>query len=105
VVGAYAALSPIWTDTDTKATWTLVVLGVVTVVVALASLASPGLVASEAAIAVLGVLLFISPWVMNFHSIDGISWTAWVTGVLAFLLGISALPESNAVHRGMVAQH
>jgi peptidoglycan/LPS O-acetylase OafA/YrhL len=99
------ALSPIWTNTINKATWTLVVLGVVTAVVALASLAAPGLVASEAAIAVLGVLLFISPWVMSFHTVDGVAWTAWVGGVVTFLLGVSVLLESNMAHRGMAAQH
>jgi peptidoglycan/LPS O-acetylase OafA/YrhL len=104
-VGAYVALSPIWTDTTNKATWTLVILGVVTAVVALVSLAAPGLVAAEAAVAVLGVLLFISPWVMSFHTVDGVAWTAWVSGVIAFVLGVSALLESNMAHRGMATQH
>ena len=43
--GVYAALSPIWTTTTTAATWTVVVLGVVTAALAGLSLARPGMVA------------------------------------------------------------
>jgi energy-converting hydrogenase Eha subunit G len=105
VAGAYAALSPIWTETSDKASWTVVVLGVLTVAVALGSLASPGMVAAEIVTAALGVLLFVSPWVMGFHDINGVAWTAWITGVIVFLAGLAAYPESNRVHRGVIAQH
>jgi hypothetical protein len=71
VVGLYALLSPIWTETTTRASWTMVVLGVVTILVALASLAMPGTVVSEGAVAVLGVLFFIAPWVMGFSGTTG----------------------------------
>lgn len=105
VAGAFAVLSPIWADTTDKATWTLVVLGAVTIAVALGSLAQPGMVAAEVVTAVMGVLLFVSPWVMGFHDVDGMAWTAWITGIVVFLAGLAAYPESNRVHRGMVAQH
>jgi hypothetical protein len=105
VAGAYAALSPIWTDTTDKASWTLVVLGVVTVAVALGSLWQPGMVAAEIVTAALGVLLFVSPWVMGFNDIDGMAWTAWIAGVVIFLAGLAAYPESNKIHRGVIAQH
>ena len=54
IAGVYAFLSPIWTDTDQTATWTMVVLGVVTAAVSLWSLAMPGDLISEYAHAVLG---------------------------------------------------
>src|SRR5262245_50548358 len=92
VAGAYAALSPIWTDTTDKATWTLVVLGVVTVAVALGSLSQPGLVAAEIVTAVLGVLMFVAPWVMQFDDVNGMAWTAWIAGVVVFLAGVAAYP-------------
>jgi predicted membrane metal-binding protein len=99
-------LSPIWTTTISKATGTLVVLGIVAAAVALWSLAAPGAVALEGIVALLGVLFFISPWVMSFSSTTGMAWTAWVVGVVTFITGLWALPDSNKVHRGhLAAQH
>lgn len=106
VVGAYAFLSPIWTSTTSTATWTVVVLGVVTALVALWSLAAPGTVASEGLVAVLGVLFFISPWVMGFTATTAMEWTAWVVGVVTFVYGVSSIPESRQAHRArLVTQH
>jgi SPW repeat len=104
--GVYGFLSPIWTATTPRATGTLVVLGIVTALVALGSLAAPGAVALEWLIAVLGVLSFISPWVMGFASTTGMAWTAWVLGVIWLVAGLWSVPESNRVHRGQLsAQH
>ena len=97
--GVYAFLSPIWTTTVSKATGTLLVLGIITALVALFSLAAPGAVAAEGLVALLGVLFFISPWVMSFHATTGMAWTAWIVGVITFIAGLWALPESNKVHR------
>src|SRR5690606_36413476 len=47
VAGVYAILSPIWTDTDTAATWTMIVLGVLLTASAVWALAMPTAVASE----------------------------------------------------------
>lgn len=106
VVGVYAFLSPIWTTTTTTATWTLIVLGVLTAAVSLWSLADPGSLASEWVLAVLGVLFFVSPWVMGFHSTDGIAWTAWVAGVITFVVGLAAVPASRHAHdRGLALTH
>ena len=104
VVGVYAFLSPIWTATDTEATWTMIVLGVLTAVAALWSLAMPGMTMSEYAHAILGVLFFISPWVMGFSDLDAMATTAWVVGVITFVVGLWAIPESNQVHR-MATSH
>ena len=109
VVGVYAFLSPIWTDTTTTATWTLVVLGVVTAAVSLWSLADPASVVSEWGHAVMGVLLFVSPWVMGFNNTDGIAWTAWIAGVIVFVVGLAALPASKDAHdhhgQGLATSH
>ena len=98
VVGLYALLSPIWTETTTRASWTMVVLGVVTILVAQASLAMPGNVVSEGAVAVLGVLFFIAPWVMGFSGTTGMAVTAWIVGIITAGVGLLALPESNRIH-------
>lgn len=98
IAGVYAFLSPIWTTTVDKATGTLIVLGIITALVALWSLAAPGAVAPDGLVALLGVLFFISPWVMSFHATDGVAWTAWIVGVVTFIVGLWALPESNRLH-------
>ena len=105
VAGAYALLSPIWTNTTTAATWTVVVLGVLTVLASVWSLAMPGDVISEGAHAVLGVLFFIAPWVMGFSNMNGMAMTAWVVGVITFVVGLLALPESNRIHHSPAASH
>lgn len=100
VVGGYAILSPIWTTTIAKATWTMVVLGALTVLAGLWSLAMPDNVFSDGAIAVLGVLFFISPWVLAFTGTAAIARTAWLVGVLTFAVGAWAWPQSNRLHHG-----
>jgi len=103
VIGVLAALSPIVVATDTAALWTLVVLGVVLALTGLWSLARPGSVASEYGHGVLGVLLFIAPWVMGYSDLDGAAWTSWVAGVLAVIVAASALPAATTAHRGVAA--
>lgn len=93
VAGAYAALSPLWTDTSTKATWTMVVLGVVTAAIALWSLAMPADRVSEYALVAMGVLFVISPWVMSFDDLDNIALTAWIVGAVTALAGVLGMPE------------
>jgi hypothetical protein len=93
LAGAYAALSPIWTDTSDKATRTMVVLGVLTAAISLWSLAMPDDRISEYALLLMGVLFFISPWVMSFDNIDNMALTAWIVGVVTALAGVLGMPE------------
>ena len=105
VIGALTALSPIVVATDGAAMWSLIVFGVLIAAGALWSLAQPGSVASEYVHAVLGVLLFISPWVFGYADLAGASWISWVAGVLTVAVGLAALPSANAEHRGLAGQH
>ena len=106
VAGLYALLSPIWTTTVSKATTTLVILGIVGAVVGLVSLAVPGAVALEGVLVVVGVLMFIAPWVIGFTATTGMAWTAWIVGVVLVVVGLLALPQSNRVHQGrLTPQH
>ena len=66
----------------TSATWTMVVLGVVTVAVSLWSLATPEDRISEYALVLLGVLFIVSPWVMGFDDLDSMALTAWIVGAV-----------------------
>ncbi|MCM6775072.1 SPW repeat protein [Nocardia sp. CDC159] len=93
VLGAFAALSPIWVDTNNRAVWTLVVLGVLIALTGLAQIARPAMAGLDYAMGLFGVLLFISPWVMNFDAYNGASWTAWIVGVLTVVVAVAALPQ------------
>lgn len=97
IAGVYAALSPIWVSTtgDRGALWALIVLGVLLAITAVVSLAMPGVIATEWFTVLFGVLLFISPWVLTYTDRAGASWTSWVVGVIAALLGGSVLAMSN----------
>jgi hypothetical protein len=105
VIGVLTALSPVVVATDAAAAWTLVVLGVVLALTALWSLAAPGSVASEYGHGVLGVLLFIAPWVMSYSDLTGAAWTSWIAGVLAVLVAASAVPSATSAHRGLAGTH
>jgi SPW repeat. len=102
VVGIYAALSPIWTThpTDNKATYTMIALGVITAAVALFSLARPGRVAFEGLIALMGVLFFVSPWVMGFSATAyrPLAWTAWIVGMVALVAGAADVQMTRSEH-------
>jgi uncharacterized membrane protein HdeD (DUF308 family) len=103
-----ALLSPLWTNTDNAAMWTMIVLGALVALDGLASLAVPGQVYGEGIQIVLGVLMFVSPWVMSYTGFNGISWTSWIIGALTVIAGAAALPVAQAAHRasgGMAGQH
>ncbi|UPK76516.1 SPW repeat protein [Nocardioidaceae bacterium SCSIO 66511] len=95
IVGAYLALATIWVDTTNGAMATMIVVGALLFLASLWSLAMPKSMSmsSESAHVVLGVLAFISPWVIGFSDLGGASWTSWVVGVIAVVVGLSALPE------------
>ena len=106
IAGLYAALSPIWVSTtgERGAYWALIALGVLLAVAALISLAMPGVVATEWLIVLFGVLLFVAPWVLSYTELNGASWTSWVVGVVAVILGGTAVPPSLRAHRQAI-QH
>lgn len=105
VLGVIAALSVLWVATSVAALWSLVVLGILLILGGLWSLAMPGSVASEYGHIGLGVLLFISPWVLRYTDLNGAAWASWVIGVLAVAVGAATIPVAITAHRGMAGQH
>lgn len=93
LAGAYAALSPLWTQTSDTATQTMVVLGVVTAVIALWSLAMSEDRISEYVLVLMGVLFMASPWVMGFDHIDDMVLTALIVGAVTIISGVLSTPE------------
>ncbi len=104
VIGVLAALSPLVVVTSAGAAWTLVVLGVLIAITGLWSLGAPGSVTSEYVHGVLGVLLFIAPWVLGYQYLGGASWTSWIAGVLTVLVAATAVPVATAAHRELVTR-
>jgi uncharacterized membrane protein HdeD (DUF308 family) len=105
VVGIYAALAPIWTTTNTKTTWTMIVLGAVTAVLALVEMFRPDMMSVEGLMAVMGVLFFVAPWVMGFSDLRGMAWTAWIAGIITAAIGAADLQVTRSHRGGMAAQH
>jgi uncharacterized membrane protein HdeD (DUF308 family) len=110
IVGVYAALSAIWTThpAGNKALYTMIILGVVTAALALISLASPGRIAFEGLVALMGVLFLLSPFVMGFNTgYMAFAWTAYIVGIVALLAGAADVQMTRSAHTrgGMVTGH
>jgi hypothetical protein len=107
LAGAYAELSPLWTQTDDTATWTMVALGVVTAAIALWSLAMSEDRISEYALVLMGVLFIASPWVMGFERLDDMALTAWIVGAVTVVAGVLGMPQvedrMHMHHHGPIA--
>lgn len=106
VVGVVTLLSPLlWLDTSTKTMWTMVILGALIAIDGLVSLAAPRQMASETIQAALGVLLFISPWVMGFVSNWGAAWTGWIAGAVTIVASGIAIPAMRGATHRLTGQH
>jgi len=99
IAGIYAFLAPIWTTTIGKATTTMVVLGILTAAIGAVELFRPDMLPAEGAMALLGVLFIISPWVMSFSGTHPMAWTAWIVGAVTLVIGAADLQITRS-HRG-----
>lgn len=102
IVGLYALLSPIWTTTTGKATGTMIVLGIITAVLGLVELIRPDVMSVEGLLALFGVLFFIAPWVMGFAATLPMAWTAWIVGIITFVIGAADLQLTRS-HRAVTS--
>jgi hypothetical protein len=66
--------------------WNAWILGAAVVIVALWALAAPVQAAAEIVMDVLGVWLFIAPWVLGFSDLAAQAWNAWIVAVLLVVL-------------------
>lgn len=99
VAGVVMALTPLWSYPGVAGTWAMVVLGALLTVTSLWSLYDPAAMMSEYSHAVLGVLMFITPWVFGYADITVAAFTSWILGAVAVAVGLAALPESKKVHQ------
>lgn len=102
--GAAAALSPLVIEMGDTATWTMVILGIVTAVVALGAMAEAEEKMSGYALVLLGALFIGSPWAMDIASTgNDVAVTAWVVGAVAVIAGLLTVPqvEERMHHRAI----
>jgi hypothetical protein len=96
--GVVTLLTPLWSDPGGNGRTAMLVLGVVLALTALWSLYDPGAIASEYSHAVLGVLLFVIPWVFDFTDETVAAYTCWIAGVVAVAAGLLAVREHMRGH-------
>lgn len=105
LAGLYALVSPLWTTTTTRATWTMVVLGAVAALAALAMMLRPHTMLLDRAMEAMGLLFIISPWVMRFSGTHPMAWTAWIVGAVTFIVAVGdfAWDSEHRGHGGHIA--
>lgn len=87
------------------AQWAAWVGGVLLVIIGLWDLARPDNQVGEWLSGLVGVLIFISPWVLGFTVLTQMAWSAWIVGVLAVILAASVLFMGSARQQRLVGQH
>jgi uncharacterized membrane protein HdeD (DUF308 family) len=105
VLGVFAALSPLWVETNNLGQWSLIVLGALIALTGLAQMYRPAMQATDYAMGLFGALLFVSPWAMDFTAYRSASWTAWVVGIVTVVVAVAALPAVSGRLHDMVPHH
>jgi len=97
VLGIILFISPWYTVTweTGRSSWNAWIIGVAIVIVALVALAEAVRPVASWINVILGIWLFISPWVLGFTFLTGMAWTAWIIGVLVFVLALWAIYGSS----------
>jgi len=87
-----------------SAAWDAWILGVVIAIIAIVAMvrAAPW---QMWATLVLGIWLFIVPWILGFSGVASAAWDHWIVGILVFLVSLSALSfarqaAADYVHAG-----
>ena len=88
-----------------SAEWTAFIGGILLVIFGLWNLSSPANRTGEWLAGLLGVLVFIAPWVLGFSGLGAMAWSAWVIGVLNVLLAASVLFVGTARQPTLIGQH
>jgi hypothetical protein len=102
LVGIWLFISP-WvlsTTGSADAARNAWIIGAAIFIVALIALGTPNNPTAEWINVVLGVWLFISPWVLGYTGVKDGSWNAWIFGVVTVILALWALQLRREVARG-----
>ncbi|MBB6173264.1 apolipoprotein N-acyltransferase [Nocardiopsis mwathae] len=97
--GVAAAVSWVWHGMVGAPMLALYLLGLFTLLAAVMAITRPGLIATEGIMVGLGVLMFLSPWLVGFTDVAAGAWTAWILGFVIAAIGVVDLPLATAAHR------
>ncbi|MEZ7239404.1 SPW repeat protein [Rhodococcus sp. GXMU-t2271] len=89
ILGIVTMTASVWFDTTAVGSGVTLGLGAIAAIYALWSLIARDPTKDHWSLSVVGLILFISPWVGQFAG-DGAAWTAWIAGALIMLVGSSA---------------
>lgn len=97
--GLYAAISTSWMTLAGASMPLMIVLGILLIVAGVWNLAMPHLTSMEGIQALIGALLFISPWVGAYAGQAGVAWTSWICGAIGVVVGLWALVPVMREHQ------
>jgi hypothetical protein len=100
LAGVYTATSPLVLSTidmtgEGKVVVAMITLGALLVISSIVSLARPNVTAATWATTLLGVLLFVAPWVVGYTGVTGAAWTSWIVGVLVVVVSLTVGRTGN----------
>jgi hypothetical protein len=106
VLGVILFITP-WifgTATNGASSWDAWILGIIGVILALVALALVSAATfTEWVSVVLGIVLFISPWVLGFATLPAAAWSAWIIGILFVIVNGLTLYQARTPHVGAPA--
>lgn len=94
-LGLVTAATPLWAGTTAAGTSLTIGLGALTVIFAVWSLLARNPAKDHWALSVIGLMLFMSPWIGGFAA-EGAGWLAWTIGLLLTLLAGTAYVQDEA---------
>ena len=98
ILGVILFISPWYSVTwfNSTSSWNAWILGVCIVLIAIWALSSAAPAFVSWINVILGIWVFISPWVLRFASASNLeAWTAWVIGALVFLLAAYIMAQNR----------
>lgn len=79
------------------AAWNAWVLGVIVFLVAVSAIGRRFVLSQEWVNLVLGIWIFIAPWVLGFVALSDAAWDHWIVGALIFLVSLSVVLMGRSV--------
>lgn len=97
--GLALALSWVWHSMLGLSGGMLLALGLAVIMASVISIPRPGALSGVAAIAGLGVLAFLLPWIMGFTYAPVAAWSAWILGAAITALGVFGFMQARSTRQ------
>lgn len=92
VLAIFVAITPLWASAGSG--W-LITMGILIAIGALWALATASSQASEWVTLILGIVLFVAPWLGGFSAAGVSAWTAWIVGVLVVIFAAVGMNQAK----------